>query len=408
MEIDIPYGEAKLTLKIPDSNLLDLIKPSTPPILQDINLQKNNLIQGLKNFLHRAKRVLFIVNDYTRPTPTAEILKWIENLLKEYELKFIVASGSHRAPNEKEFRQIFGDFYESYKDKIAVHNPNDDASLFFIGKSRFGTPIWLNRIILWADKIITINSVEPHYFAGFTGGRKSFVPGIAGIETITLNHKNVLNPKATTLSLKGNPVHEDMTEIVKMIPKPIFSIQTVLNPEHKIYSLAFGDIFKSFDNSINDAKKIFCVPIKEKADIVVTVVQHPYDVNFYQAQKAMENAQLALKNNGIIITVSKCRQGVGEDNFVKFLAAFSTPQQALKQVENEFKIGYQKVVRLAQLLSSSLVWTVMDIDDKIIQSVFMIPFHNVDDAIQAAIAKKGSNAKVLVLFDGSLTVPLTD
>jgi nickel-dependent lactate racemase len=407
MEINIPYGESAIALQIPDSNLLGVIKPNTPPITPRIG-QKNDLIQGLKDFLSKAKRILVIVNDYTRPTPTAEILKWIDGLLKEFEIRFIVACGSHRAPNEKEFYQIFGDFYKIYQDKILVHNPNDKTALFFLGKTRFGTPIWLNRIILWADKIITINSVEPHYFAGFTGGRKSFVPGIAGIETITQNHKNVLNPKATTLSLKGNPVHEEMTEITKMIPKAVFSIQIVLDACHKIYSLHFGDIFKSFDNSINDAKKIFCVPIKKKAEIVVTCVQHPYDINFYQAQKAMENAKLALRDDGIIIAVSKCRQGVGEDNFVKFLASFKSPQQALKQVANEFKIGYQKVVRLAQLLSSSEVWTVMDIDDKIIQSVFMTPFPNANDAIQAAIKKKGKDAKVLVLLDGSLTVPLTD
>ncbi|MDH5683449.1 MAG: nickel-dependent lactate racemase, partial [candidate division WOR-3 bacterium] len=375
---------------------------------KDIDLQKNNLIKGLKEFLNKARTVLVIVNDYTRPTPNSEILKLIEGLLKEHDVKYIVACGSHRAPNEREFRQIFGDFYETHKAKIIVHDASDNTSLFFLGKTRFGTSVWLNKAILWADKIITINSVEPHYFAGFTGGRKSFMPGIAGLETITHNHKLVINPKSMTLNLEGNPVHEDMTEITKMIPKQVFSIQLALDANHKILSIKFGDIFKSFYDSIEDAKRIFCVPIKEKTDIVVTVVQHPYDINFYQSQKAMENAKLALKDKGIIIAVSKCSQGVGEDNFVKFLASCSTPRQALKRVENEFKIGYQKVVRLSQLLNSSEVWTVMDIDDKIIQSVFMTPFQDINLAVQKALAKKGKAAKVLVLLDGSLTVPLTN
>ncbi len=408
MEIKIPYGEEQITLNIPDYNLLDVIKPAHSTTPKDIIIEKNYLLKDLKEFLIKAKTVLVIVNDYTRPTPNYEILKLIDGLLKEYEVKYIVACGSHRQPNEKEFRQIFGDFYESHKAEIIVHNADDNTSLFFLGKTRFGTPVWLNKAILWADKIITINSVEPHYFAGFTGGRKSFIPGIAGLETITQNHKLVLNPKAITLNLTGNPIHEDMTEITKMIPKQVFSIQLALDANHKLLSIKFGDILKSFYDSIEDAKRIFCIPIKEKADIVITVVQHPYNVNFYQSQKAMENAKLALKENGIIIAVSKCFQGVGEDNFIKFLSSCSTPKQALKRAEKEFKIGYQKVVRLSLLLNSSEIWTVMDIDDNIIKSVFMIPFHDINSAIQKAIEKKGKDAKVLVLLDGCLTVPISN
>jgi lactate racemase len=408
MEIKIPYGEEKLTLTIPDRNLIGVVKPATISPTEDINVLKEKMAENLKTFLDKARFVLVIVNDYTRPTPNAEILKTIEGALKKRDVKFIVACGSHREPNEKEFLQIFDNFYEPYKDKIIVHNARDNASLFFLGKTRSGTPIWLNKAILWADKIITINSVEPHYFAGFTGGRKSFIPGIAGIETITKNHKHVLNPKAMTLNLNDNPVHQDMTEVAKMIPKQVFSIQIALDANHKIYSLKFGDLFKSFNDSIEDAKKIFCIPIKEKADIVITVVQHPYDVNFYQSQKAMENARLALNDHGIIIAVSKCFQGVGEDDFVRFLSSFPNPAQALKKINHEFKIGYQKVVRLALLLGSSEVWTVMGIEDKIVKSVFMTPFHDINLALQQALAKKGANAKVLVLLDGSLTVPMTD
>jgi nickel-dependent lactate racemase len=408
MEIPIPYGEEKLTLRIPDLNLLGVVKPASLSPAENINVQKEKIVKELKEFLAKAHTVLVIVNDYTRPTPNSDILKLIEEELKEHDVQFIVASGSHRAPNEKEFKQIFGNFYESYKDKIVVHNARDNVSLFFLGKTSLGIPVWLNKAILWADKIVTINSVEPHYFAGFTGGRKSFIPGIAGLETITKNHKLVLNPKAITLNLKGNPIHEDMTEIVKMVPKEIFSIQIALDADHKIFSLKFGDIFKSFYDSIEDAKKIFCVPIKGKTDIVVTVVQHPYDVNFYQSQKAMENAKLALKDQGIIIAVSKCFQGVGEDDFVRFLSSYPSPAQALKHIENDFKIGYQKVVRLSLLLSSSEVWTVMGIEDKTVQSVFMTPFHDINLALQKALEKKGASAKVLVLLDGSLTVPLTN
>lgn len=404
MAIKLQYGKEIIELQIPEQNLLGILKPNPNVPKQKINVKE--LKHNLKDFLKGSKSILVIVNDYTRPTPTADIIAMIESEIKDYDFRFIVACGSHRAPMPDELVQIFGKYAKDYKDRILVHDAKDDSRLKFLGKTRHGTPVWLNQAVWQADKIIAINSVEPHYFAGFTGGRKSFLPGVAGLETITANHKLSLHPQAKTLALEGNPVNEDMNEIAKMVPRDIFSIQVVINDQHQIFSIQYGDIFKSEEMAIEDAKKIFCVPIPQKADIVVALIQEPYDINFYQSQKGIENAKLALKDNGIMIVASHCRKGIGDDEFIKVIAGAKTPQEVLQRIDKEFKLGHHKSAKLVETMMWSEIWTVMPIDDNIVETVFMKPFPDLNLALAQALAKKGKNAKVFILPDASLTVPL--
>lgn len=394
-----------IILELPEKNLLGILTP-TPSVKKEISVDQENLITSLRTFLAHTKRILIIVNDYTRPTPTDKIISMIEPVITDFDFRIIVACGSHQAPSSQQLIQILGNYAELFKDKILVHNARDKACLKFLGKTRRGTPVWLNQAIWEADKILVINSVEPHYFAGFTGGRKSFLPGIAGIETITANHKLALQAEAKTLALSGNPVHEDMTEVCHMVPREIFSIQIVIDESHQLYSIHYGSIWESFADAVEDAKKIFCVPIKEKADIVLALIRAPYDINFYQSQKAIENARLALNEKGIMIVESKCREGVGDDEFINVIAGCKTPEAVMTRINQEFKLGYQKAAKLVEILSWAEIWTVMPIDDNIIQSIFMKPFPCINLALEEALRIKGEQAKILVLPDASLTVPL--
>jgi len=433
MKLILPYGKETITLEIPEKNLLGVLKPNPPKTKEKIDIE--NLKLTLRCFLKDGKNILVIVNDYTRPTPTAEIISMIEPEIKNFNFRFIVACGSHRGPMPDELVQIFGKYTELYKNKILIHDAKDNTKLKFLGKTRRGIPVWLNQAVWEADKIIAINSVEPHYFAGFTGGRKSFLPGVSGLETITANHKLSLQPQAKTLALEGNPVNEDMIEIAQMVPRDIFSIQVVIDPapiskrpdkgitdfgakskepenrcgasdKHQIYSIRYGDIFDTLKVASEDAKKIFCVPIKEKADIAVALIQEPYDINFYQSQKGMENAKLALKDKGIMITASHCRKGIGDDEFIRAIAGTKTAKEVLSKINKEFKLGHHKSAKLVETMMWAEIWTVMPIDDKIIESVFMKPFHNLNVALAKALEKKGKDAKIIILLDASLTVPL--
>jgi len=356
--------------------------------------------------LSDAKKVLVIVNDATRPTPTKKILEFIFDALSKTDFNFIIATGAHRGPTDEEYAQIFGSFYEKIRGRIIVHDARADQDMVFLGTSTNGTPMHVNKAGIEADKIIIISSVEPHYFAGYTGGRKSFLPGIAGYKTIEQNHKLALSPEAKALALDGNPVHEDMMDAIKTVKQEIFSIMTVLNKHHKVYATCCGHIHDSFHAAITLANEVFAAPLKEKADIVVSVVKFPQDIDLYQAQKGIDNAKLALKKGGILILVAKCRHGIGGKAFADLLGSSDTPKAALDTIEKGYVLGYHKAAKMAEIGLWAEMWGVTDVAPEIISKLFIRPFSYLQDAVDAALLKKGPDATVLFLMDGGLTVPM--
>lgn len=325
MLLKIPYGkEEKIDLSIEDQYVSGIIEPNEVPVEDEIETIRNAIenpinSKNLREFMEDSKDLLFIVNDATRPTPTARILDIIYDDIKDHDIKFLIATGIHRAPTDDEYIQIFGKLYETFKNRIYAHDARKSEDMVFLGKSKNGTEMRVNKLGVEADRIVIISSVEPHYFAGYTGGRKSFLPGIASYKTIEQNHKLALLPEAKSLALDGNPVHEDMIDALNTIKKEVFSIMTVLDKNHKVYAATSGDINDSFIAATKKANDVYAVRIKGKADIVVSVVKYPMDIDLYQLQKGIENAKHALQENGILIVVSKCRLGIGEEAFLSML-----------------------------------------------------------------------------------------
>ncbi len=409
MRIEIPYGRDFLEAYINDENFGEMVYPNEVEVSDEaLSLMKalDNPIdsKSFDSFLHDAKDVLFIVNDGTRPTPTAKVLEIIHDKIKDKNISFIVATGCHREPTEEELQQIFGDYLEEYRDRIHSHDAKKDE-MVYLGKSKNGTEMEVNKRGVDAHKIAIIGSVEPHYFAGYTGGRKAFLPGIASYKTIEQNHKLALKMSAQAMALKDNPVHEDMEDAILTIKdKEIFAIMTVLNRDDRIYAATAGDITESLKSAIDRSHEVFSVEIKEKADIVVAVAPHPMDVDLYQSQKALDNAKLALNPNGILILVSRCRSGVGHDTFVKLLSSAKDPQDALDKIEKKYVLGYHKAAKMAEIARWAEMWAVTSIDSALMKSIFIRPFHSIQRALDEAIAQKGRE-KILFMMAASMTVP---
>jgi nickel-dependent lactate racemase len=410
LRIGIPYGRETIFVYVDERNIGEVIYPND---VQTGN-EESTLLQALQNpiqsktfehFISDAKNILFLINDATRPTPTAKILRILHPLIKNKDVKFLIATGMHRAPTEEEYQEIFGDLRDVLKDKIFAHDSKKDEDMVYLGTSKNGTEMYVNKMAVDAHKIVIIGSVEPHYFAGYTGGRKSFLPGVASYKTIEQNHKLALKSSAKALSLSGNPVHEDMEDAITTIKdKEIFAIMTVLDRYEKIYAATAGDITESLKAAIDKAHRVFSVEIKEKADIVVAIAPYPMDIDLYQSQKALDNGKLALNDNGILILVSKCRMGVGSDTFVKLLSSCHTPQDTLDKIDKEFKLGYHKAAKMAEIARWAQMWAVTSLDDDLMKSIFIRPFHTLQAAIDAAIAEKGEE-KILFLMNASLSVP---
>lgn len=414
MRVTIPYGKEQVEVDFPES--CEFLVPNKVEIKNEDKLIKNALKNPLGNmhfeeFVSKSEKLLIIVNDGARPTPTAKVLKFLYPTIKNHpNLKFLVATGVHRAPTKEEYNFIFGDLYNEFKDRIYVHDARKNEDMKYLGKSKNGTELYINRMVPETGNILIIGSVEPHYFAGFTGGRKSFLPGVSSYKTIEMNHKFALSEKAKSIALKGNPVHEDMTDSIKFLKNVnIFSIQTVLTSDHKIYAVTAGDIIKSFDAAVEYAKQIFCVPLKKKGNIVISVAPYPMDIDLYQSQKAIDNGKHALEKNGVLILVSKCRMGVGEDAFLKLLSRADTPEKLLELLSEEYKLGYHKVAKMVQIGTWAEMWAVSDLDDETIKKAMLKPYSDIQTAVDDAITlikSKGKKPKIIVMPMGSLTIPV--
>ena len=415
MEVNIPYGVKNINVKISDACEIlvpnkVLIKDQDAIILNALENPINS--KSFDDFISESNKLLVIINDATRPTPTSKILGYLLPVLSSHpDVKFLIATGVHRAPTEEEYRFIFGDTYEVFRRKIYAHDARKESDMTYLGKSKNGTEMYINKLVSEYGNVLVIGSVEPHYFAGYTGGRKSFLPGVASYKTIEMNHKLALSDKACSLSLKGNPVNEDMVDAMNVLKNiRVFSIQTVLSSEHKLYAVTAGDLHKSFNAAIDYSNEIFCVSLKKKGNIVISAAPYPMDIDLYQSQKALDNGKLALEDNGIIILVSKCRTGIGEDAFLDLLGKADSCNTVLEILGDEYKLGYHKAAKMAQIGTKNEIWAVTDLDDKIVKKALMKPYHNIQTALDEAIDKiksRGDTPRIVVMPFGSLTVPLT-
>jgi len=414
MQITVPYDKnGSMTVDLDDSLNVGFLEANDVDISDEDECIEKSVSEPInsksfKEFISDAKNVLVIVNDATRPTPTKKVLDVIFEDLSSTQYNFIIATGAHRGPSEEEYLQIFGPYYEKVKNNIIVHDAKKDEDMVLIGKSSNGTDMYVNKAGVEADKFIIISSVEPHYFAGYTGGRKSFLPGIAGYKTIEQNHKLALVPEACALKLSGNPVHEDMIDAIKTVKQEIFSIMTVLDKHHKVYATCSGHINDSFHAAIDRANEVFAAKLKAKADIVVSIVKFPQDIDLYQAQKGIDNAKLALKENGIMILVAKCRCGIGGKAFADLLGSCDTPKAALDKIEQGYVLGYHKAAKMAEIGLWAQMWAVTDVPAEVISKLFITPFSDLQTAIDKALEEKGKDASILFLMDGGLTVPLVE
>ncbi|MDN5309313.1 MAG: lactate racemase [Methanolobus sp.] len=366
---------------------------------------------SLEDFVKNSDRILILVNDATRPTPTAKVLLRMRDMLKSHEdVRFLVATGAHRAPTEDEFLYIFGEMYGEFRDRIFVHDARRDEDMEYLGVSSNGTEMYLNRMVNESGNIIVIGSVEPHYFAGYTGGRKAFLPGVASYRTIEMNHKHALSDAAQPLAIQGNPVAEDMDDAMEVLRDlNIFSIQTVLTADHGLYAMVAGDLFGSFDLAVEKANEVFCAKCSRKGNIVLTAAPYPMDIDLYQSQKALENGKLALEDGGIIILVSKCRQGVGDDAFLNLLCSANTCEEVMCKIDEGYKLGYHKAAKMAQIGVYAEMWAVSELDETTVRKAKLQPCMDIQGTFDRAVAKirnQGKEPYAVILPQGSLTVPL--
>jgi nickel-dependent lactate racemase len=406
MKLDIRYGQGTMRLDVSDDRPIDVVSPRRTPADESSiarSLTSTQAFPDLPSFLSSRKRILVVINDHTRPTPTAKVLRALH--LKGKKVTTIVGSGAHRSPFQRELEGLLGGARPPYDGKLLVHDSKGEANLRSMGRTSRGTELQVNRQVFDADGIIVVGSVEPHYFAGFTGGRKFLLPGLAGFRSIEMNHSLALNEGSAILRLQGNPVHEDFMEALGILDRyeDIFSIQLILNHNHEVSYASSGHIVHSFTSAVDRAMKAYVAPIQSKADIVISVARPPMDLDLYQAHKAVENVKLALNEGGVLILVAPCEDGIGSTAFYDLLASGA---DVFNKIRERYRLGYHKAAKLTQLLANTKLFAVTNLQSDMLSAISIPPYRDLQSAFDDAARFKGKDARVLIVLDGSLTVPV--
>lgn len=416
MDVDLYYAGKTHSIQLPDRTHVEIVKPRTVHREKTASQLIHEALQSpikadlFATFVRHHDSFLIIVNDHARSTPTATILQEVLPYLEDKDFKLIVASGTHTQPNETVLRNtIFKNLYPTLNEKIILHDAKQSETIT-LGKTSRGTPIKLNKVIADFDAFIPINSIEPHYFAGYTGGRKSFVPGIAAFETIESNHSMALQENARILRLHGNPLHEDLEEAVNMVLQdhPVFAINTVLDGDGKIIRAFGGDMIEQLYQGAEIAKEIYAPTIKDKADILLSVVHAPLDKNLYQSQKGLENTKFAVKDGGIFILVSECKEGIGPKEYQDMLASGETLDELydiFKKKATHYELGWHKVGSIPQFLKRKEFWMVTTLSEETAKKIHVQPFSSIQTAVNKALRKKGKDSRLLIVKNSGNIAP---
>jgi len=364
---------------------------------------------GLSPFFESgdSSKVLTVVNDGYRRTPTEQLLKIVWPHIRNG--RFIIATGTHRRPTRVEIKTIFGGLLGEVEPRLQIHDCYDSKSLVEFGRTKSGTPIILNRAIAEAELIFTINSVEPHFFAGFTGGRKSLVPGLASFETVQANHRFAKNINSCALNLETNPLHLDLEDAISLIKdKPVISIQCVTDRQGAIIELYAGPLQDAFKQACRASAKWYSVKVPRKFDIVVANCEPPLDANLYQLQKAQDHAARMVAGGGVLITVGECPEGAGSKYFMQLADKYPTPQSALADGMNDDSFGIHKLIKTARQLRDFKICYVTGLDDAEVRKVYFEPFEDIRTALEWALRETGPGAEMAILDDAGYSVPVME
>ena len=417
VDVWLPYGKTEVCARIPAKNFLGKIEPKEKPGVDDAIAEIKRALQepiGTKRISEIAKpgdKVAIVVDDFTRPAPShlmvPPILEELNNAgVKNEDITIIFACGTHRPVTDEEARRLLGEEIAG-KIKYVSHNCSAKDHVYVGTTKTHGTKVYLNRIFVEADVKILTGDVGLHYYAGYGGGRKSILPGISSCETIQHNHAMLLHKNAHTGILEGNPIHEDMMEAAELA-KIDFILNVVLNSKGEIVRAFAGDWRKAFYEGVKLVDEMYKVPVERKADIVVVSCGgHPFDIDLYQAYKAVDGALEVIKRGGVIVWVAECSEGYGNQVFYEWMKKYGTVKEVERAIKRKFKLGGHKAYYLLKALEKAKIILVSVMPDYYAMDIFKLKTsRSVNEAIDEAFRIAGKNAKVWAIPYGNITQPI--
>ncbi|MET0693089.1 MAG: nickel-dependent lactate racemase [Propionibacteriaceae bacterium] len=421
--VRLAYGRQGLLVDFPTAQTT-VIEPNFEPGCDDQAAEVRRALRepvsgpGLRERLVAAgatsdSTLVISICDGTRAQPrhimVPVILDEITDLIEPSNVTILVATGTHRGNNDAELREMLGD---AVVDTIRVvnHDARDPESLVYCGEAGAGVPIWLNRRWVEADFTITTGFVEPHFFAGFSGGPKMIAPGLAGLDTVLVLHdaSRIGDPRATWGVTDGNPVHDDVRAIAAKMGCT-YAVDVVMNRDHDIVQAFGGDLLAMHAAACQRARELSMVPVDGLFDVVVaTNSGYPLDQNLYQAVKGMSAGAMVLKPGGVLVVVAECSDGFPDHgSYVEVLTSAPSPRALLDAivarpvtVPDQWQVQIQAAVQDRAAVGVHCE----GLDAAQLATAHLVAVSDVSSHVAAALAAAGPGARCCVLPEGPQTI----
>jgi nickel-dependent lactate racemase len=411
MIVTIPYGRSKITAKIPQKNLLQVLSPGLANRIENFaealkySLEHPIGCPSLKSFLDGQKNICLICDDNTRATPTKEILEVLFSLFKKWNIPLdkvtiVIALGSHRKMSKYEIMEKFG------KINIKIHNHDEHTGLVDLGYID-KIPVTVNRLVYKADVKIGIGSIVPHNLVGYGGGGKIILPGICGKPTTDYLHSLYALDLSTDVDKVENPLRKTIETVAEKVGLD-FIINTVTNYDDSIAGIFCGDFRKAFRAGIPLARKIYGIKAKDKADIVISS-SYPSDIEFYQGNKGIFMAERLVRDGGLLILLSPCYEGIARTHPLFKEYIHEDPDKllaALKKGEIDDPASAAVGIRMGYVKKRINIAMVTEGITK--EEVKYLGFNyceNLESALELGFRICGKDAKVSILTHGGKSFP---
>ncbi len=413
---DIPYYTSSLPLHVEDKNLKAVLNSRTDTY--DAGKSEADLVREalahpigtprLRELARGRQKVVLVTSDHTRAVPSKLTLPILLEEIRagnpDADITILIATGLHRPTTEEEQRRMFGDEIVDHE-KIVVNKAFEDEDFERVCELPSGAELWVNKLALHCDLLVTEGFIEPHFFAGFSGGRKSILPGICNAVTVNENHsyKAIASPYAATGVLEHNPIHEDMVFAARAVNVQ-FIMNVALNAEKKVIAAFAGDLEQAHLQGVEFVRGLAQCP-SVTGDIVVTSNGgYPLDQNLYQSPKAVATAEACCRDGGVIIMCASCCDGMGGTHFEKLIVRGTVDEidDYLSKIPPKETIPEMWCAQIFSriLKKHKIILVTTYLDHEMVRKANMIPASSPDEALEMAYGMMGRDAEVVVIPDG--------
>jgi len=421
---EFEYGDSSFELDVVRGKILGSIEARDVPALYDIEKTLKELLARptnsppLKEIVKKGNKVVILAGDMTRLwVGTARFLpviidELLQAGLKRSQISVLLGTGDHRAHTDAEKRLIVGDaVFENHE--VIDHRAREKGELVFLGETSRKTPIWVNRRVMEADRVILTGGIVYHFLAGFGGGPKALSIGTSGYETIQNNHRIALgseeeglDPRVSSGVTWGNPLYEDLIEVMQAA-RADFLVNTVINRKKEIAAIVAGDPIKAHQEGIAKVKEFYGIETGLMGDMAIaSAMGYPEDINFYQVYKTLDNVTRAVKPGGVIVLFAECREGMGNDDFARIFSDFLDNNARYAYLKDHCTIGGLMGFGIALWAERYKIVLYSAMNAEIAKTAGVIPAATPQEAMEKGFALAGDNPNVVIMPHGSVTFPI--